>query len=282
VNPVASPPTRWSVAGVIAWREAKAALRGWAGYLALSAATLAAAWMLLLEVRALRAAGILVRSEIFQAPLAASLLVLALFLAVWASASAARDRESGTLEVLFFAPVDELAYVSGKVGGLLIAYTALLPILLACLLLLALITGFSITPGVVASLVLSFIPAAGIVSIGVLLSVGTQGVRSALLLLIGVVFLMFAVSIGYRLVLLIPIEDPASPVLPLRDALAAANAVVQWVSPFAYLERIVAGVTSGAWRTALVSLLVAILYTAAAIGLAAVWLRRRTVLRRDE
>jgi ABC-type transport system involved in multi-copper enzyme maturation permease subunit len=223
-----------------------------------------------------------VRSEIFRAPLAASLLVLALFLAVSAAVSVARDRESGTLEVLFYAPVDELSYVLGKMGGLLIAYLAALPVLLACLFLLALVTGFPMTPGVLAGLPLSLIPAAEIVSFGVLLSIGTDGVRSALLLLIGIVVLLFSVSISYRLVLLLPIADPSSPILPLRDGLAALNAFVRWVSPFAYFERIVAGVATGAWRTALFSLAAATFYTAAAVGLAAAWLRRRTVLRRGE
>jgi ABC-type transport system involved in multi-copper enzyme maturation permease subunit len=280
VSSPASPPSRASVARVIAWRDAKAAMRGWSGYLALSAATLAAAWMLIVELRALEAAGILVRSEIFRAPLAASLLVLALFLAVSAAVSVARDRESGTLEVLFYAPVDEVSYVLGKIGGLLVAYLAALPVLLACLFLLALITGFPMTAGVLASLPLSLIPAAEIVSFGVLLSIGTDSVRSALLLLIGIVVLLFSVSTGYRLVLLLPIDDPSSPILPLRDGLAALNAFVRWVSPFAYFERIVAGTTSGAWRTALLSLAAAVLYTAVAAGSAAAWLRRRTVLRR--
>jgi len=275
-------PTRWSVASVIAWREAKAAMRGWGGYLALCDATLAAAWMLIIETRALNASGILVRADIFSAPLAASLLVMALFLAVWAAVSAARDRESGTLEVLFYSPVDELSYILGMVGGLILAYLASLPVLLASLFLLALITGFTLTPGVLAGLPLSVLPAAEIVSFGVLLAVGTDGVRGALLLLTGVAVLLFGVAIGYRMVLLFPIEDAASPLLPLRDALAALNLVVEWISPFAYFERIVAGVTSGAWRTAAISLAAAILYTAAAIGLASVWLRRRSVVGRGE
>ena len=53
-----------------------------------------------------------------------------------------------------------------------------------------------------------------------------------------------------------PIEDPSSPVLPLRDALAGLDAAVSWISPFAYLERVVEGVVAGAWRTVLVGLAV--------------------------
>jgi ABC-type transport system involved in multi-copper enzyme maturation permease subunit len=274
--------TRWSAAGVIAWREARATLRGASGYVGLTIALIAAAWMLLIDVRALKAAGLLVRADPFRAPAAAALLVLALFLAVSAAVSAARDRESGTLEVLFYGPVDEVSYILGKVGGLLVAYVAALPLLLLSLLLLAWVSGFTLTPVIIASLALSIIPAAEIAGFGILLSVGTDRVRSAVLLLLGVAVVLLGVNLAYRIVLLVPIEDPASPVLPLRDTLAGLDLAVSWIAPFTYLERIVDGVMAGAWRTVLVGVASALAYTAAMIGLAAFWLRRRGVHRRQE
>jgi ABC-type transport system involved in multi-copper enzyme maturation permease subunit len=238
--------------------------------------------MLLIDVRALKAAGLLVRADPFRAPAAAALLVLALFLAVSAAVSAARDRESGTLEVLFYGPVDEVSYILGKVGGLLVAYVAALPLLLLSLLLLAWVSGFTLTPVIIASLALSIIPAAEIAGFGILLSVGTDRVRSAVLLLLGVAVVLLGVNLAYRIVLLVPIEDPASPVLPLRDTLAGLDLAVSWIAPFTYLERIVDGVMAGAWRTVLVGVASALAYTAAMIGLAAFWLRRRGVHRRQE
>jgi ABC-type transport system involved in multi-copper enzyme maturation permease subunit len=282
VSTAAPEVSRWSVASVIAWREAKAATRGIGGYVALTLALVAATWVLLIDVRALEAGGLLVLADPFRSPLAIAMLVVALFLAVSAAVSAARDRESGTLEVLFYGPVDEVAYVLGKVGGLLVAYLAALPLLLASLTLLALMTGFALTPAILLSLGLSIVPAAEIVGFGVLLSVGTSRVRTAVLLLIGVIAVLLGVTVAYGMVLLVPISDPSSPVLPLRDALAALDAGVRWISPFAYLERVVDGAMSGAWRTALVSLGAALAYTVLMIGLAAYWLRRRGVYRRGE
>ena len=274
--------TRWSAARVIAGREARATLRGAGGYVGLAIALIAAAWVLLVDVRALKAAGLLVRADPFRAPAMAALLVLTLFLAVSAAVSAARDRESGTLEVLFYGPVDELSYILGKVAGLLVAYSAALPLLLLSLLLLAWMSGFTLTPVIVASLALSVIPAAEIAGFGILVSVGTDRVRSAVLLLLGVAIVLIGVNLAYRIVLLVPIEDPASPVLPLRDTLAGLDLAVSWIAPFAYLERIVDGVMAGAWRTVLVGVVSALAYTAAMIGLAALWLRRRGVHRRQE
>lgn len=274
--------TRWRVVGVIAWREAKAAMRGVGGYVALTVALIAATWMLLIDARALEAGGLLVLADPFRSPLAIAMLVLAVFLAVWAAVSAARDRESGTLEVLFYGPVDEVTYILGKVGGLLLAYLAALPLLLASLALLAVMTGFALTPMILASLLLSIVPAAEIVGFGVLLSVGTSRVRNAVLLLVGVIAVLMGITVAHGMVLLVPITDPASPILPLRDALGALGVGVSWVSPFAYLERVVGGVLSGAWWSAGISLAAALACTAAMIALAALWLRRRGVHRSGE
>jgi len=282
VNTALSQSSRRTVICVIAWQEAKTTICGISGYAAITIALTVATWILLVDVRALAASGHLVLADPFGPSLTVAMLVLALFLAVSAAVSAARDRESGTLEVLFYGPVDEISYVLGKIGGLLLAYLAALPLLLASFSLLALMTGFLLTSVILASLILSIVPAAEIIGFGVLLSIGTDRVRTAVLLLVGVTAVLLGITVTYSMVLLIPIEDPSSPVLPLRDALATLYAAVRWVSPFAYLERVVDAAVTGAWRTAAVSLAVAVAYTAIIIFLAAYWMRRRGVHRRGE
>jgi ABC-type transport system involved in multi-copper enzyme maturation permease subunit len=280
-GPVAIP-TRLSVAGVIAWREAKAAMRGVGGLAALTVALIAAIWVVLVDVRALEAGGVLVLADPLKASMSTAILVLALFVAVSAAVSAARDRESGTLEVLFYGPVDEVSYILGKLGGLLIAYVAGLPLLIVSFAILSALTGFALTVPVVLGLCLSVIPAAEIIGFGVMLSVGTDRVRTALLVLITTIAVLLGISIAYTMVLLVEIDDPSSSVLPLRDTLAALDAVVRWISPFAYLERVVDGAASRAWRTALAGLAASVAFTAAMTAIAAWWLRRRGVHRRGE
>lgn len=277
-----SGPSRWNVARVIARRDAETVLRGLGVYLALTIALAAATWMLLIDVRALEGAGLLVSSNPFRAPLQVAMLVLAAYFAVSAAVSVARDRESGTLEVLFYAPVDEVTYILGKAGGMLLAYMAALPLLLASFALLSLMTGFALTPAILLSLALSIVPAAETICFGILLAVGTGRIRTAVLLLVGVTVLLLGVTIAYQIVSMIPIAEPSSPLLPLRDALAAVNAVVREVSPFAYLDRVVDGALIGAWRTVLLGLLTAVFVTLVMVGLAAAWLRHRGVERRGE
>jgi ABC-type transport system involved in multi-copper enzyme maturation permease subunit len=275
-------PGRLAIAGVISRREAQAAIRGIGGYVALSVALVAGIWVLLVDVRGLAIGGLLVLADPFGPSLTIVLLVVALYLALSAAVSTARDRENGTLEVLFYGPVDETAYILGKVGGLLFAFVAALPLILAAFGLLSLMTGFALTTKLLVNLALSVVPAAEIVGFGVLLAVGTSRVRTAVLLLIAVIAVLLGISFAYNLVLLIPIADAGSPMLPLRDTLAALDEIVRWLSPFAYLERVVDGVTRGAWQTAGLGLAAALAYAAVVIVLAALWLRRRGVQRSGE
>lgn len=277
-----SAPGRLAIAGVIARREALGAMRGIGGYVALSLALVAGTAILLVDVRALAVGGLLVQADPFAPSLAIALLVAALFLAVSAAVSTARDRESGTLEVLFYGPVDEISYVTGKVGGLLLAFVAALPLLGVAFALLSVITGFAVTPAMLASLVVSFVPAAMIISFGVLLAVGTSRVRTAILLLIAVIAVIVGTSFAYNLVLLVPVSDAASPILPLRDGLVVLDEIVGWLSPFSYLERVVEGAARGAWQSAAANLALALAFAAAMMALAALWLRRRGVQRSGE
>lgn len=275
-------PGRLAIAGVIARREALSAIRGIGGYVALTLALLAGTAILLVDVRALALGGLLVLADPFGPSLTITLLVVALYLAVSGAVSTARDRESGTLEVLFYGPVDEISYILGKVGGLLVAFITALPLLHVVFVLLSLMTGFVLTTKMLVSLALSIVPAATIIGFGVLLAVGIGRVRTAVLLLIAVIAAILGISFAYNLVLQIPISDAASPVLPLRDGLAALDKIVDWLTPFSYLERVVDGVTRGAWRSAATSLAVAVAYASAMIALAALWLRRRGVQRSGE
>jgi ABC-type transport system involved in multi-copper enzyme maturation permease subunit len=279
--PAPAPP-RWRVACVIARREVGAAIRGIGGYIALTVALIAGTWILLVDVRALDADGLRVLADPFRPALTIAMLVLAVFLAVSAAVSVARDRESGTLETLFYGPVDETAYILGKVGGAVAAYVIALPLLLVSLILLSLITGFELTPTMLVGLAMSVLPAGQIVGLGVLLSVGTSRVRTAVLLLISAIAVLLGINVAYSLVQLVPIADPSSSILPLRDALSALETGVRWLSPFAYLERVFDEVSSGAWRRVALGLAIAVVYTAIMIGLAAYWLRRRGVQRERE
>src|SRR5687767_2990856 len=109
--------TRLHASSVVAQREFQSLARGLGGYVALAAALVGVAWILGTDLELVRANGLLVQDNTFQAPLLGAVLMLSMFLSISAVVSVARERERGTLEVLFYGPIDEVAYVAGKFMG---------------------------------------------------------------------------------------------------------------------------------------------------------------------
>ncbi len=274
---VRAVPGRLGIAAAIARREAKASMHGFGFYVAIAVAMVAATWIFLVDLRAVEAAGILVRAEAFGAPLVVTMFILGFFLAVAATVSVVRDRNRGTLEVLFYGPVDEVSYIVGKVGGLLLGFLVALPLVLAGLFLLSLMTGFLLTPSIYAAIALSVVPALEIISLGILVSVCASRVRTAVLVAIGLIAFLVGVTLAHEMVLLVPVEDASSPIIPLRDALRTLNAIIVLVSPFAHLERIVDAVNAASWQRAGVDLLLALALSLGLVAAAIAWLRRRGV-----
>ncbi|MBI2755536.1 MAG: ABC transporter permease subunit [Chloroflexi bacterium] len=267
---------------MIASRECQALLRAPTGYVALVLALLGAGWLVDNQLEGARAAGLLVLDRPFQVPMFGAILITSVFLAVSAVVSVARERERGTLEVLFYGPVDEIAYVVGKLLGQMAAYVASVGVLLVAFLLLSLASGFILSATTLLGLLVSIGTAGEVVAFGLLLSVLAGRLRSAVLLFFGIATLFVSIAVAYSVALLVPVEGPTSPILPVRNALAAINALVSWISPFAYLERALSAAALGAWGGVATTLSEAMVYTLAALVAAAFILRRRGVRPREE
>jgi ABC-type transport system involved in multi-copper enzyme maturation permease subunit len=268
---------RLHASAVVARRELGTLVRGIGGYVALTFALVCVAWLLGTELDRARAGGLLVHGEPFQASLLAAALVLSVFLAVSAVVSVARERERGTLEVLFYGPIDEPSYIAGKFAGQVAGFMVALPVLAASFLLFGLVSGFIVSPKLLFGLLASIVPAAEVIAFGLLLSVVAGRLRTSILLLLGITVLFLGIALAYAIVSVIPIDSPASPILPLRDALAALDMVVDWLSPFAYFERVLESVALGAWSLAATALLAGLGHIAVTLSLATLGLRGRGV-----
>lgn len=268
--------------GILAGREFQMTMRSSATYTAIGVALGLAGWMLGNDVALVRSNGLMVHAAPFRGPLLGALLVVSFFLAISAVLSVARDRDRGTLEVLFYGPIDETTYLAGKLVGLLGAYVAVVPMVLAGLVVLGALTGFAIGLNLLVALALSIVPAAGIVTVGLLLSAAAKRVRSSILFFVTAVGLFIGAGVSYTLVSRIPVEDPASPILPLRDALGAIDTALSQISPFTYLEQIFDWANVGSWAAVGRSLVLSLAGTVIVALLARWALRWRGVRTREE
>ena len=262
--------------GRLARRDLLAALRGPAIYLLATLAALVAGVTLKAYLDYLAGNGIAVLASPLQSPLLIAIFVLTGYVGLAAAASVAAEKERGTLEVLFYGPVDAWTFVGGKLLGHLLIYGVLIAWLGLYLALAAALSGFAVDLAALGLLVLSLLPAGCLIAFGVLLAVLTGRVRRALALMLVLLLALLAIDLGSALAAAQPADSTLGSAAALLAALAAVSA---WLSPFSYLSRAVDGLGRGALLDVVVNLAAALLLCVAA-GCGSVALLRRVGVQR--
>lgn len=227
----------------------------------------------------LQRARLLILSDAFTLPFFAATTIAMLYLALSSAATVAREREAGTLEALFYGPVDEVSYLLAKQLAQLGAY---LPIALATgLLLLAYagMTGFRLGLGLLAELALSVIAAAAVVALGLFLSTIARGARAAFALFALAAVLFLVVRLGSELLGGIAVPNNLSPLLFARELALVLDRLLGLVSPFAQLESGIDAVVRGDALAYLSAVALAALNAVVLLAASVAVLRRRGVRR---
>jgi ABC-type transport system involved in multi-copper enzyme maturation permease subunit len=159
-----------------------------------------------------------------------------LFLALASVATIARKRDQGTLEVLFYGPVDVRAYVLAKYLAHVLAYLPIGLGLAALMFAYAGMTGLRLPQAFALELLLSVFTAAAVTALGVCLSTLARGVRAGIALLGVLTALFLAIRVGSELLSGIAVTNNVSPLLVLRNVVLALDATAGYVSPFGLFQ----------------------------------------------
>lgn len=223
--------------------------------------------------------GLMVLADPVGYPFFLALWLMAVYMGLMAAVTIARERDNGTLEVLFYGPVDSGTYVLGKLTQPMASFVI---VALFYLLYFAGSARFANLgfPGNVPELLLLALALTGcVVAFGLAISALSRKVSVAVLVFLGLMLVFTAVSIAQLILLAIPAEQ-------LTDVLAFARTVVdgiqrglEWVSPLAYFSRGSVSLELGEWRGYLEALGSTVLYTAVLTWVAALAFRRKGVRR---
>ena len=263
----------------IARQQVRDTLLGWNFYVTASVAVLIAVALVYNSVRFVETSGLNIMTRPFFAPLQFAATIAILYVTIEATLAVARPREQGSLQVLFFAPIDVPAFiVANFVAGVLI-YILFLAVIIPPLLLLVLITNFAVPTALLWGLVPSILVAGTSIAFGLFISAAAPSVRAAILILVAALILLLLIQVGYTALLSIPPTNRFyDALLFLRVVLRAVQDFLRWFSPFQMME----AVLDASMRADVTSLLkhigAATLVTALWLA-AAVWaLRRKGVL----
>ena len=222
---------------------------------------------------------VLILADAFTLPYFVAATIGMLFLALASVATVARERDQGTLEVLFYGPVDRRAYLFAKHLAHVLAF---LPIGLGLALLMlayAGLTGLRLPQAFPLEVLLSVFTAAAVAALGVCLSTVARSVRTGIALL-GILTVAFlALRIGSELLSGITVTTNVSPLLLLRNGVVAVDAAVGYISPFGLFQSGVDALVRGDLTAYVVTIALSCLQVAILLLLAVRLLARRGVRR---
>jgi ABC-type transport system involved in multi-copper enzyme maturation permease subunit len=205
-------------------------------YIAVAAGAAAAAFIVSNDLDAISSNHVLVMADAFAAPFFVSAMIAMFFLALSSVASVVREKDQGTLEVLFYGPVDQAAYVIAKYWAQVVAYIGMGLALAALFIAYASITGLRIGADFGFEVFLSIFTAAAVAALGLFLSTLTRNVRAAYALFLAVSAAFLTLHVGAQYLSGIRLANNFSPLLFARDLTIYLDAILSYASPYAVFE----------------------------------------------
>ncbi len=265
---------RWHLARTIQRRDLRATLHSFSLYITLSVAIAAAATVLRNYVKSVQDDGLYVLAHPFVVPFFATAILSSIYMAIVSTTTVARERDRGSLEVLFYSPIDIVAYLLGKYLALMSTFVLMVIVYVVVLLTCALVTNLSFDLTLSWAAVLSVATASAVVAVGILLSTLDWSARGAILLV------LLGIQAGYDRVPGLTggsAQGQSGLLLFLQTIWGWLNHILEWLSPFACLERGIDALLRGSAGEYVLVLGLSSFYTVVAFGLAVRTLRRKGV-----
>lgn len=272
-------PLRWQNIRRIATQQPREALFGWGIYITAAVAVGISALLIFNAFRFVGESSLSVLAQPFLLPLQAALTMAMLFVAVEATLAIARPREQGTLQILFFAPVDESILIGGNFLAGLLVYIFFVLLTLPILLLLAWVTNFVIPTQLLWAIIPSLLVVGLTIAFGLFVSAAAPTARTAMLILVAVILVLLGLQSAYTALLNIPpTSSYYDALLFIRTILASLQTILSWFSPFRMLDVILTASINNDWVVLIRQLGIALGGTAVWLFAAIHMLRRKGVL----
>lgn len=265
---------------VTAKREIRSTLYGVGLYVTLTLIFLSSAYFFVnSSIRSALDAGILALHNPITEPFFFSVGMAATYLGLCSALSVSRDRDQGTLEVLFYGPVDAISYLLSKFVHQILAFIVVLLFALVNFYLVSRLTNLGFTADFLGFLVLSLFLTSCMVSFGIFLSVSTRRTMASIIVFLGLVFFFLAFSVAHSVVMSLPGQSMTPLLVYVRVILDNMNDVMQWISPLSYFSRGMTAVFMRDYAQYAVSLLSSVVYSAVLLTISVYIFKRKGVRR---
>jgi len=258
-------------------RDLYSTLRSWGIYIVAFLSFIASSFILKNYLDSIQADDILISADPLNYPLFISVIIISFYLAILSAISISREKDQGTLEILFYGPVSSLTYILGKYIKDILTYLVMVVFFLVYFWGVSLLTNLGFSYGLLKTILVSIFSVSCIVSFGLFISCLTGKMRNSIIWLVGILALFLAIQIGQTILLGMP-EENMSPVLTyLGDTLSVVSQGINWISPFSYLTRGIDSVQLGNTLLYGLNILYSLAYSAILLLLSIFILKRKGV-----
>ena len=248
-------------AGVLVKRDFLSALKGWGLYVAAFVSLLASSFILKSHLGAIKENNILISSDPLNYPLFISLVVISFYLAIISVISISREKDQGTLEVLFYGPVNCSSYLVAKYIKDMLLYLVMVCFFFVYFAAVSGFTNLAFSWSLVKAIFLSIFLVSCIVSFGLFISSLTSRMRTSIIWLVGILLVFLAVQIFHTMLINLEEEALSSSLLYLRMTLDMLSHGIGWISPFSYLNRGMQSIAIGSMQLYGMSILYSLVYS---------------------
>ncbi len=185
----------------------------------------------------IRSNGIYPMPDLFSFPFRWAIITIGVYLAFSTVVTISRERESGIMELLFYGPVDHIAYVVGKYMAQVTLYLMILALYSVCFLIFSWMAHVQISASFSFMILMSVFTGGYLIAIGIFVSSVSGSVRNATLVFLAIVIVALLLQgVQSWLSNITPESDYYNPVLLLQQVVSWTQIALTWLSPFSYLN----------------------------------------------
>jgi ABC-type transport system involved in multi-copper enzyme maturation permease subunit len=269
---------RWHAARIVGGRASRSSLLSLGLYVTVTLSLFFSSLLVRNNLEFANENSLVVMIRPLYLPVFVSTVLLSLYLALIATLGVARERDRGTLMVLFFGPMDEWSYLFGRLLGQTALFGFVLLANLAWALALASLTNLVFHWDILLVLLVALLVNGAVVSFGLFMAAYGRSSRASLVLFVVVTLVALAIQFGDQAILQFAAQaqpNRRDPILFLRQLLATMNQIIQWLSPYVQFSQAMdALVVGNMLRVVGHSIMIALQGTV--LFMAAVWTLKRS------
>lgn len=252
---------RWVVIRSIIKREARSSFFGLGLYIASTIACFVSAFIFNSYINTVEGNNIMVMASPLNTPLFYAVIVATLYTAISSSTALSREKDKGTLEVLFYGPVDHLSVILAKFFEDIISFLIIMFLVTLYFVYAAIATNLGFSISYLYAVILSIFIAGSMSSFGLWLSSLTARIRTSVLLLIVIMGGLLGLQFLQNYILTLKPEDLSLSMVYVMGILSNVLRIIRWASPFSYLMNGINAVALGSVSMYIENMLGALVYT---------------------